>query len=124
MNIHAVAKRAEKDSKITRPVLCEACNEEKVLIRHHRDYDKPLEITWLCYSCHKKEHDANKELKDPNITSKVIQVTGFTHMVVKAEGERQTGELKNDPCRVVSMKEVFHQFAEELNNKHKFIKEK
>ena len=26
---------------------------------HHRDYDWPMDVTWLCASCHKSEHEGN-----------------------------------------------------------------
>jgi ribosomal protein S27AE len=38
---------------------CIRCGEEKSLA-HHEDYDKPLEVMWLCQPCHKQRH---KELK-------------------------------------------------------------
>jgi hypothetical protein len=37
------------------PQNCIRCNEEKV-VAHHEDYNKPLEIVWLCQPCHKQRH--------------------------------------------------------------------
>ena len=34
---------------------CQRCGNPKVTA-HHPDYSKPLEVVWLCYSCHGKEH--------------------------------------------------------------------
>lgn len=33
---------------------CE-CGEKKVQA-HHNDYNKPLEVVWLCITCHTKHH--------------------------------------------------------------------
>jgi ribosomal protein S27AE len=38
---------------------CVRCGEIKSLA-HHENYDKPLEVMWLCQPCHKQRH---KELK-------------------------------------------------------------
>lgn len=39
--------------KIVPPKSCENCSKEgKRLIGHHEDYNKPLEVIWLCKSCH------------------------------------------------------------------------
>ena len=35
---------------------CEGCGEKKVQM-HHEDYDKPLQVRWLCRACHLYEHD-------------------------------------------------------------------
>ena len=32
--------------------LCEKCNENLAVERHHEDYNKPLEIKFLCKGCH------------------------------------------------------------------------
>ena len=71
-NIQTIVKEAEEKGEIVRPALCETCQKKKPLVRHHRDYSKPLVITWLCHSCHRQEHCDNKELKDPNNTKKVV----------------------------------------------------
>jgi hypothetical protein len=34
---------------------CEVCGEGKAQ-GHHRDYEKPLEVVWLCAICHKLVH--------------------------------------------------------------------
>jgi hypothetical protein len=35
---------------------CQHCRSKIGLIRHHDDYDKPLEVTILCNKCHGKLH--------------------------------------------------------------------
>lgn len=41
---------------ITRPEVCEVCAERKRLTAHHEDYQRPLQVRWLCYLCHAQEH--------------------------------------------------------------------
>jgi hypothetical protein len=51
------ASRAVKAGKIVRPPECSKCGRSDVAIEgHHMDYSRPLELTWLCKSCHKKLH--------------------------------------------------------------------
>ena len=51
---HSAVKKAMKDEKLQRlPCsICGSLNSEA----HHKDYSKPLEVTWLCRTHHMREH--------------------------------------------------------------------
>jgi|WetSurMetagenome_2_1015567.scaffolds.fasta_scaffold372905_2 hypothetical protein len=42
---------------IKKPKKCSICLKNKKLVGHHIDYNKPLEIIWVCYDCHNKIHN-------------------------------------------------------------------
>ncbi len=60
MNMVNNHKRAGHISELP----CEICGELKV-VAHHDDYDKPLNIRWLCQAHHKQWHAKNGEGKNP-----------------------------------------------------------
>lgn len=41
---------------VKKPLTCTLCHKKGKLEAHHEDYDKPLDIVWLCRSCHGKRH--------------------------------------------------------------------
>lgn len=43
-------------NKMIKPEKCSKCNNATRITGHHKNYDKPYEVIWLCYKCHKKEH--------------------------------------------------------------------
>ena len=46
--------------KITKPDSCRRCGKSDCRIEaSHDDYDKPLEVEWLCMSCHRRKDKAN-----------------------------------------------------------------
>ena len=47
--------------KIERPHKCSLCETECCPHGHHADYSKPLEVEWLCISCHTEKHMRLKE---------------------------------------------------------------
>lgn len=52
---------AVKNGDLIPATHCEDCGKPadgRALDGHHHDYSKPLEVTWLCRSCHKYEHGA------------------------------------------------------------------
>ena len=57
---HNAVSRAIRNGSLFR-LPCIRCGEKKS-VAHHEDYDKPLEVMWLCQSCHKQRHkEINKE---------------------------------------------------------------
>ena len=56
---HSMVSRAIKKGELTR-MPCIRCGNLKTEA-HHEDYDKPLDVMWLCSPCHKQRH---KELKE------------------------------------------------------------
>ena len=55
---HLSVSRAIRNGSLLR-LPCIRCGEKKS-VAHHEDYDKPLEVMWLCQPCHKQRH---KELR-------------------------------------------------------------
>ena len=69
MDTHPKVKKAKsifgyamKSSKILRPNKCSECPSTTRIEGHHDDYDKPLEVRWLCCKCHHKWHKTNTPL--------------------------------------------------------------
>ena len=56
--ISHIVQYAIKTGKIKKPNMCEACKEKRKLIAHHDNYEFPLKVRWLCYSCHKNLHNS------------------------------------------------------------------
>lgn len=54
--VHNAVVRGE----LERPDACEQCGHVGRSTRdihgHHDDYSKPLDVRWLCSSCHKRHH--------------------------------------------------------------------
>ena len=45
-----------RNGSIVRPKKCPVCGSDKDIQGHHEDYLKPLEVDWICRSCHKHKH--------------------------------------------------------------------
>ncbi len=59
-----------KRGRMVRPKTCSHCGEKKIfkdgrsgIQAHHCDYNKPLEIIWLCQKCHHNWHKNNKAIE-------------------------------------------------------------
>lgn len=68
---HALNK-ALNEGRVTRPDACEKCGTPPAgtggagLQAHHFDYDRPLEVIWLCKKCHMALHHAAKNQGRPD----------------------------------------------------------
>ena len=55
-------QQAVKDGILIRPDKCEKCQLLCKPYGHHDDYLKPLEVRWLCISCHKIFHNEQSRI--------------------------------------------------------------
>ncbi len=61
---------ALKSGKIIKPANCERCQTQtQDLEGHHDDYHKPLDIHWLCVSCHGLTHRKANEQRTASISN-------------------------------------------------------
>lgn len=65
-NAHSDVHRAVERGVLVRPTSCEKCGRAVSLHAHHEDYTKPLDVQWLCRSCHLRRHSQlARENKQP-----------------------------------------------------------
>ena len=69
---NAKLEMAVNSGKLSRPRNCSKCGTSKGrIVAHHEDYDKPLEVIWVCSKCHAGihtlSHYLNQEEKIDNI---------------------------------------------------------
>ena len=57
--VHACVRKALRVGTLSR-MPCEVCGEIRVEA-HHDDYNKPLEVRWLCIRHHNQWHTENGE---------------------------------------------------------------
>ncbi|QHJ81023.1 MAG: hypothetical protein [Caudoviricetes sp.] len=61
---HNLVRNALRRGELTRGP-CEVCGVEKV-VGHHDDYDRPLDVRWLCEKHHKAWHLVHGEALNPD----------------------------------------------------------
>ena len=49
-------QRAVRTGKVARPAQCPRCGGDDRIEAHHTDYSKPLDVQWLCFACHRRDH--------------------------------------------------------------------
>ena len=64
--VHDITEKAIARGDLVRPDACESCcaagdivNGRSTIEAHHPDYNKPLEVMWLCKLCHHEWHRQN-----------------------------------------------------------------
>lgn len=72
---------------------CRDCGEENSHAHHH-DYHKRLDVIWLCRTCHRKEHDAEKR-KGPSVSR--------TPCIHRPAGVRMASSANKDSRRLATV---------------------
>lgn len=62
INSHQAVFRALRRGDLVKPDRCSECGVACSPRGHHDDYDKPLDVRWLCNSCHMKWHEENEPM--------------------------------------------------------------
>lgn len=62
VNARTAVSRAVKRGIITVPKNCENCDAESKLEADHADYNKQLEVQWLCKPCHQETTNERRNL--------------------------------------------------------------
>jgi hypothetical protein len=55
-----ILRHAIGNGKIIKPKNCSVCGTTALLHGHHEDYEKPLEVIWVCHPCHIEIHRKKK----------------------------------------------------------------
>lgn len=58
---HCLLNKYIGQGKIIKPERCQICDSKRKIEGHHHDYDKPLEVIWVCRACHAAIHRRLKE---------------------------------------------------------------
>jgi hypothetical protein len=54
---HNAVSNALRDGRLFRPSNCSVCGIQCKPHAHHEDYNKPLDVIWVCARCHRKITD-------------------------------------------------------------------
>lgn len=74
----AVAYAIASKKLIRQP--CEKCGTNENVVAHHEDYNKPLDVVWLCQKHHRERHlEIDKENKDKPKPDMVNNPPHYTH---------------------------------------------
>ncbi len=61
---HDILNNALRAGRILKPSVCFSCGGNVRLCGHHENYSKPLDVVWLCQSCHELLHNAQLEKEE------------------------------------------------------------
>lgn len=83
---HNIVEAALYNGTLVRPKSCEKCgcegsckNGASLIQAHHDDYNKPLEVKWLCRKCHYDWHQENDSVMADIVKSPFKGWTGRKH---------------------------------------------
>lgn len=107
---HLAVSQAIKSGQLQRQP-CEVCGSVVQVEAHHADYDKPLDVEWLCQTHHKERHKGPRRKKENKIAGERINLVISASL--NAELERMADEQGVSRTelirRALSLMKVAHQ---------------
>lgn len=108
----SILAKAVQNGTIEKPEFCQDCGKTDCIIEgHHDDYEKPLDVIWLCKQCHTETHrnirlatanlpqsSANRSLADTkpssptlslSLTPTLIQNSNSNNLIITPEPEKK-----------------------------------
>ena len=67
---HRLVKRAKERGELI-PQPCAVCRTSRQVVAHHENYERPLEVVWLCKSHHRLRHS---EIGDALVSPPALRV--------------------------------------------------
>lgn len=104
------ANTAVYNGMIIKPDKCSKCSNptNRRIEGHHMDYDKPLEVIWLCLPCHRKLHMYLKGTTKIMVTIKIEADTyDFNKESFNKRVEKTLNEIYSDYKKDGSFKRVY-----------------
>lgn len=79
--------KALYSGELVRPARCSKCGYAGHVDGHHRDYAKPLDVVWVCRSCHIKQHreEGTSGFKRPPIYGERMSLKLHVRLPAKVE---------------------------------------
>ena len=68
---HRAVTRAIKNGTLV-PEPCKICGKSQRVEAHHPDYDKPLQVDWLCSAHHREKHKRKNTRHEQPPTKEVV----------------------------------------------------
>lgn len=69
---HIAVTKALRIGQLIRPDVCQECGIACIPHAHHEDYNKELEVDWLCRKCHPKRHNYSKNNNKVAISDEIL----------------------------------------------------
>jgi transposase-like protein len=98
-----VVNAAIRIGLLKRPTACQKCSAtraykdgRKSIQAHHDDYNKPLEVRWLCAKCHSRWHSKNKAIERSRLLPTPADLAKAEQLLAEAARLRDAVRLEAD----------------------------
>lgn len=89
--------KAIKSGKLIRPEFCTSCKTGQPVEAHHPDYNKPLNVMWLCRKCHRqwhKKHGYQKKVGNTVVIFLNYEKSEYLEKISKKNHRTKSGHVR------------------------------